>query len=61
MRDVAATGAMLVVAKNRKPVAELRLYTGGQVDSLTGLHRDLGLIGDIAALIAANDEWKAQA
>ena len=58
MDDVAATGEVLVVTKNGKPIAELRPYSGGKVDSPFGLHRDLRVIGDIVAPIAA-DEWQA--
>jgi prevent-host-death family protein len=58
MDDVAATGEVLVVTKNGKPIAELRPYSGGKADSPFGLHRDLRVIGDIVAPIAA-DEWQA--
>jgi prevent-host-death family protein len=58
MDDVAATGEVLIVTKNGKPIAELRPYSGGKADSPFGLHRDLRVIGDIVAPIAA-DEWQA--
>lgn len=58
MDNVAATGEVLVVTKNGKPIAELRPYSGGKVGSPFGLHRDLRVIGDIVAPIAA-DDWKA--
>jgi prevent-host-death family protein len=58
MDDVAATGEILIVTKNGKPIAELRPYSGGKVDSPFGLHRDLHVVGDIVAPIAA-DEWQA--
>lgn len=58
MDDVAATGEVLIVTKNGKPIAELRPYSGGKADSPFGLHRNLRVIGDIVSPIAA-DEWQA--
>jgi prevent-host-death family protein len=58
MDDVAATGEILVVTKNGRPIAELRPYSGGKVDSPFGQHRDLHVVGDIVTPIAA-DDWKA--
>lgn len=58
MDDVAATGEILVVTKNGKPIAELRPYSGGKAGSPFGLHRDLRVLGDIVAPIAEHD-WKA--
>jgi len=58
MDDVAATGEIVVGTKNGKPIAELRPYSGGKADSPFGLHRDLRVVGDIVAPIAA-DEWQA--
>lgn len=55
--DVAATGEVLVVTKNGKPIAELRPYSGGKTGSPFGLHRDLRVLGDIVTPIAA-DDWK---
>lgn len=56
--DVAATGEVLVVTKNGKPIAELRPYSVGKTGSPFGLHRDLRVLGDIVTPIAA-DDWKA--
>ncbi len=58
MDDVAATGQVLIVTKNGKPIAELRPYSGGREGSPFGLHRDLCILGDIVAPIAV-DDWKA--
>ena len=55
---VAATGEILVVTKNGKPIAELRPYSGGRAGSPFGLHWDLRVMGDIVAESAA-DDWKA--
>ncbi len=58
MDDVAATGEILVVTKNGKPIAELRPYSGGRTGSPFGLHRDLRILGDIVAPIVV-DDWDA--
>ncbi len=58
MDDVAATGEVLVVTKNGKPIAELRPYSGGKAESPFGLHPDLRVLGDIVAPSAVAD-WKA--
>ena len=55
MDNVAATGEVLVVTKNGKPIAELPPYSGGKVDTPFGLHRDLCIFGNIVASIAADD------
>lgn len=55
MDDLATTQEVLVGTKNGKPIAELRPYSGGKVDSPFGLHRDLRVIGDIATPIAEGD------
>jgi prevent-host-death family protein len=47
MDSVARTGETLVVTKNGKPVAELRPYSGGRIDSPFGLHRGLIIQGDV--------------
>jgi prevent-host-death family protein len=58
MDDVAATGEVLVVTKNGKPIAELRPYSGGKAESPFGLHPELRVLGDIVAPSAVAD-WKA--
>lgn len=60
MDTVAATGETLVVTKNGKPVAELRPYSGGRIDSPFGLHKNLELHGDVIAPLEEGF-WKAQA
>lgn len=60
MDDVARTGETLVVTKNGLPVAELRPYSGGRVDSPFGLHAGVELKGDIISPIA-EDDWEALA
>lgn len=60
MDAVAATGETLVVTKNGKPVAELRPYSGGRVDSPFGLHRNLRLHGDVIAPLE-DGLWKSLA
>jgi len=57
MDDVVATGQVLIVTKNGKPIAELRPYSSGREGSPFGLDRDLRILGDIVAPIAA-DDWK---
>lgn len=49
MDTVAATGESWVVTKNGKPVAELRPYSGGHIDSPFGRHPDLEIHGDVIA------------
>jgi prevent-host-death family protein len=58
MDTVATTGETLVVTKNGKPVAELRPYSSGRIDSPFGLHPALEIHGDVVAPL---DEtlWKA--
>ena len=55
---VAITGETWVVTKNGKPIAELRHYSSGRIDSPFGLHPTLAIHGD---LVAPLDEtlWKA--
>jgi len=60
MDTVASTGETLVVTKNGKPVAELRPYSGGRVDSPFGLHPELEIRGDVVAPLE-DDLWKALA
>ncbi len=47
MDTVAATGETCVVTKNGKPVAELRPYWGGRIDSPFGLHPLLSIQSDV--------------
>jgi prevent-host-death family protein len=56
MDMVAESGETLIVTKNGRPVAELRPYSGGRVDSPFGLHRDLTICGDILSPID-DDAW----
>ena len=58
MDEVARTGEVLVVTKNGRPIAELRPYSGGRKDSPFGLHKDLGIHGDIVSPID-EDAWEA--
>ncbi len=60
MDTVAASGETLVVTKNGKPVAELRPYSGGRIDSPFGLHPTLVIRGDVIAPLE-DDLWKALA
>lgn len=57
MDAVAASGETWVVTKNGKPVAELRPYSGGRVESPFGLHPELELHGDVVAPLE-EDLWK---
>lgn len=54
MDTVAATGETLIVTKNGKPVAELRPYSGGRVDSPFGLHKGLECHGDLLEPLEEN-------
>lgn len=47
MDTVAMTGETWVVTKNGKPVAELRAYSGGRIESPFGLHPTLTICGDV--------------
>ena len=58
MDTVATTGETWVVTKNGKPVAELRPYSGGRIDSPFGLHPLLSLHGDVIEPLK-DDLWKA--
>lgn len=60
MDTVAATGETLVVTKNGKPVAELRPYSGGRIDSPFGLHQNLECHGDVISPLEEG-LWKALA
>ena len=44
---VATTGETKVVTENGTPVAELRLYSGGRIDSHFGPHPLLSIHGDV--------------
>lgn len=57
MDSVAETGETWVVTKNGKPVAELRPYSGGRIDSPWGLHPDLEIRGDIIEALE-DDQWE---
>ena len=58
MDTVATTGETWVVTKNGKPVAKLRPYSGGRIDSSFGLYPLLSIHGDIIELLE-EDLWKA--
>ena len=58
MDNVATTGETWVVTKNGKPVAELRPYSGGRIDSPFGLHPLLSIQGDVMEPLE-EDLWKA--
>lgn len=60
MDAVATTGETWVVTKNGKPVAELRPYSGGRIDSPFGLHPGLEIRGDVIAPLE-DGLWKALA
>lgn len=60
MDTVATTGETWVVTKNGRPVAELRPYSGGRIDSPFGLHPKLEIHGDVIAPLE-DDLWKALA
>ena len=47
MDTVATTVETWVVTKNGKPVAELRPYSGGHIESPFGLHPLLSIHGDV--------------
>jgi prevent-host-death family protein len=57
MDSVAETGETWVVTKNGKPVAELRPYSGGRIDTPWGLHPDLEIHGDIIEPLE-EDQWE---
>jgi len=50
MDTVAATEETLAATKNGKPVAELRPYSGGRIDSPFGLHKKQECHGDMPSL-----------
>lgn len=58
MDAVAETGETWVITKNGKPVAELRPYSGGRIDSPWGLHPDLEIHGDVIEPLG-EDQWEA--
>lgn len=58
MDTVATTGETWVVTKNGKPVAELRPYSGGRIESPFGFHPTLEIHGDVIAPLE-DDLWKA--
>ena len=58
MDTVAATDETWVVTKNGKPVAELRPYSGGLIDSPFGLLPLLSIQSDFMEPLE-DDLWKA--
>ena len=46
MDQVAASGEILVITKNGKPVAELHPYQGARASSPFGLHPGVLILGD---------------
>ena len=58
MDTKATTGETWVVTKNGKPVAELRPYSGGRIDSPFGLHPLLSIQSDFMEPLE-DDLWKA--
>ena len=58
MDQVAASGEILVVTKNGKPVAELHPFRGARALSLFGLHPGVRILGDIVSPVADQD-WEA--
>ena len=60
MDSVAATGETWVVTKNGRPVAELRPYSGGRIDSPFGLHPQLEIRDDVISPLD-EDLWKVLA
>ena len=58
MDSVAATGEVLIITKNGRPVAQLRPYRAEGQASPFGLHRDVQLFGDVIAPIE-DLSWKA--
>lgn len=60
MDTVAATGETWVVTKSGRPVAELRPYSGGRIDSPFGLHPKLEIRGDVITPLE-EDLWKVLA
>ena len=57
MDTVATTVETWVVTKNGKPVAELRPYSGGHIDSPFGLHPLLSIHGDVIEPLE-DDLWR---
>lgn len=57
MDEVAATGKILVVTKNGRPVAELHPYSGQRVASPFGLHKSVVIKGDIVESVST-DDWE---
>ncbi|TXH92447.1 MAG: type II toxin-antitoxin system Phd/YefM family antitoxin [Thauera aminoaromatica] len=58
MDQVAASGEILVVTKNGKPVAELHPYQGARASSPFGLHPGVRILGDIVSPVA-DEDWEA--
>lgn len=58
MDAVAATGEVLVVTKNGKPIAELHPYSCARAKSPFGLHPGLEIVGDVMEPLD-DGLWKA--
>ena len=58
MDQVAASGEILVVTKNGKPVAELHPSQGARASSPFGLHPGVRILGDIVSPVA-DEDWEA--
>ena len=51
---IAASGETLVVTKKRKPIVEMKPYSGKRVTSPFGPHPDLEIHGDLLAPLEEN-------
>src|SRR5690606_8883517 len=58
MDQVAASGEILVVTKNGKPVAKLNPFRGARALSPFGLHPGVRILGDIVSPVA-DEDWEA--
>ena len=58
LEALAASGEILVVTKNGKPVAELHPYQGARASSPFGLHPGVRILGDIVSPVA-DEDWEA--
>ena len=57
LMDTVAINGETLVTKNGRPVAELRPYSGGRVDSPFGLHPKLEISGDVIESLG-DEPWK---
>ncbi|WP_006786165.1 type II toxin-antitoxin system Phd/YefM family antitoxin [Thiorhodospira sibirica] len=55
MDAVATSGETWVITKDGKPIAELRPYSGGRIDSPFGLHPKLEIRGDVISPLEGNE------